>query len=193
MHNFYTFSQLSCAIGSLIADVALYPMETVLHRLHLQGSRTIIDNLDSGLEVVPVLTRYEGFFDCCESVRSDEGFGGFYRGFGALILQYAIRLAAIKTCTVIAREIVKLIKQTSPTSHGVVTPENLRCLNDEKEHSSVTSYNNMPINVTGSGEYISPSNSQSNQRIQQVGSGNYIPASSFTEDNDPYRHVRHAM
>ena len=178
-------------MGSLIADVALYPMETVLHRLHLQGSRTIIDNLDSGLEVVPVLTRYEGFFDCCESVRSDEGFGGFYRGFGALILQYAIRLAAIKTCTVLAGELFRLIKQTSP-SNGVVTVENLRRLNNDKGQS-VTKDNNIPMNVTGSGEYINQSNIQSNQRIQQGGFGNYIPASAFTEDNDPYRHVRHAM
>ena len=88
-------------------------METVLHRLHLQGSRTIIDNLDTGLEVVPVITRYEGFFDCCESVRSEEGFSGFYRGFGALILQYALRILAIKSCTLVAKEIVKFINQTN--------------------------------------------------------------------------------
>ena len=100
---------MSAAVGSLIADVVLYPLETVLNRLHLQGSRTIIDNLDSGFEVVPVITRYEGFFDCCESIRSEEGFGGFYRGFGALVLQYTVRLAAIKTCTVLAKEIVKYI------------------------------------------------------------------------------------
>jgi len=166
-------------------------METVLHRLHLQGSRTIIDNLDSGLEVVPVLTRYEGFFDCCESVRSDEGFGGFYRGFGALIFQYAIRLAAIKTCTVLAREISGLIKPSSLTSKGVITQENVRC--PDEKGQSVANDNNMPINMSGSGEYINPSNIQTNQRIQQAGFGNYIPASAFTEDNDPYRHVRHAM
>ncbi len=40
------------------ADVLLFPAETVLHRLHLQGSRTIIDNLDTGREVLPVTTGY---------------------------------------------------------------------------------------------------------------------------------------
>ncbi|NXY88674.1 S2546 protein, partial [Alcedo cyanopectus] len=32
--------------ASLCADVMLYPLETVLHRLHIQGTRTIIDNTD---------------------------------------------------------------------------------------------------------------------------------------------------
>jgi len=34
--------QVSSVIGFLAADVFLYPIETVLHRLHLQGTRTII-------------------------------------------------------------------------------------------------------------------------------------------------------
>ena len=50
--------------GHLLADVLLYPLETVLHRLHLQGTRTIIDDLDSGLSVLPITTRYDGVFDC---------------------------------------------------------------------------------------------------------------------------------
>ena len=44
-----------------MADTLLYPLETILHRLHLQGTRSIIDNLDSGIEVTPILTRYQ----CC--------------------------------------------------------------------------------------------------------------------------------
>jgi hypothetical protein len=39
-------------------DVLLFPFETILLRLHLQGSRTIIDNLDTGREVLPVTTGY---------------------------------------------------------------------------------------------------------------------------------------
>ena len=59
-HNnqFHTFA------GQFLADVLLYPLETALHRLHLQGTRTIIDDLDSGLTVLPVTTRYDGVFDC---------------------------------------------------------------------------------------------------------------------------------
>nr|XP_053642571.1 mitochondrial outer membrane protein SLC25A46-like isoform X2 [Cherax quadricarinatus] len=54
----------STFIGHLASDVLLYPLETILHRLHMQGTRTIIDSLDVGYEVKPILTRYEGFFDC---------------------------------------------------------------------------------------------------------------------------------
>ena len=32
------------------------PFETILHRIQLQGTRTIIDNLDSGYSVVPIMT-----------------------------------------------------------------------------------------------------------------------------------------
>lgn len=50
-------------IGHLFAEAALFPMETILHRIHLQGCRTIIDNLDTGREVIPIMTRYWEFKD----------------------------------------------------------------------------------------------------------------------------------
>jgi len=183
--------QVSSAVGSLIADATLYPLETVINRLHLQGSRTIIDNLDSGFEVVPVITRYEGFFDCCESIRSEEGFSGFYRGFGALVLQYTFRIAAIKTCTLLAKEIVKFINQTSVSSNDILIREYQR--NNQDQLSRVNS-NNVPANIQASGDYNSiPASQETSDSIQQSGFRNYIPASAFTDENDPYKHVRHAM
>ena len=59
-------------------------------QIEWRGSRTIIDDLDCGTAVVPVMTRYEGFFDCLETIRSEEGVWGFYRGFGGMIVQYAV-------------------------------------------------------------------------------------------------------
>lgn len=56
-------------------------------RLHLQGTRTIIDDLDDGLSVTPILTNFEGVVDCYKSVVSEEGSSGLYKGFGALVLQ----------------------------------------------------------------------------------------------------------
>ena len=41
--------QMSSIVGFLFADFILYPIETVLLRLHLQGTRTIIDNLGKTL------------------------------------------------------------------------------------------------------------------------------------------------
>ncbi|XP_077989272.1 mitochondrial outer membrane protein SLC25A46-like [Glandiceps talaboti] len=83
-------------MGHLAADVVLYPLETALHRLHIQGTRTIIDNTDFGTEVVPIDTQYEGLQDTFDSIRSLEGRMGFFKGFGALVLQYALHLAILK-------------------------------------------------------------------------------------------------
>lgn len=94
--------------GSLVADVMLFPLETVLHRLSLQGTRTIIDATDGAVAtgnggsplVLPVNTQYDGFNDCLHAIRRKEGGAGFYRGFGALLMQYTVHgalLAAART------------------------------------------------------------------------------------------------
>lgn len=44
----------------MTTDVLFFPFETILNRLHLQGTRTIVDNLDTGVSVLPILTNYEG-------------------------------------------------------------------------------------------------------------------------------------
>ncbi|KAK2140997.1 hypothetical protein LSH36_1186g00003 [Paralvinella palmiformis] len=82
--------------GNLLADTLLFPLETIIHRLCLQGTRTIIDNTDYGLGVIPIITRYEGFADCFQNVISEEGFAGLYKGFGALLLQYGLHMAILK-------------------------------------------------------------------------------------------------
>ena len=87
---------VSTFTGNLIADVMLYPVETVLHRLCVQGTRTIIDNTDTGLDVVPIITRYEGFFDCLKNIVLEEGVSGLYKGFGMVFIQYTIHLLLLK-------------------------------------------------------------------------------------------------
>lgn len=87
---------LATFTGSLLADITLYPLETILHRLCMQGTRTIIDNTDTGLGVVPIITRYEGTLDCFRSILSEEGFSGLYKGFGALVLQYCTHVAILR-------------------------------------------------------------------------------------------------
>ncbi|KAK1176338.1 solute carrier family 25 member 46 [Acipenser oxyrinchus oxyrinchus] len=82
--------------GNLCADVLLYPLETVLHRLYLQGTRTIIDNTDLGFEVLPINTQYEGLRDCINTIRKEEGTLGFYKGFGSIIVQYSLHAAVLQ-------------------------------------------------------------------------------------------------
>uniref|UniRef100_A0A8D0H152 Solute carrier family 25 member 46 n=1 Tax=Sphenodon punctatus TaxID=8508 RepID=A0A8D0H152_SPHPU len=88
-------------VASLCADVMLYPLETVLHRLHIQGTRTIIDNTDFGYEVLPINTQYEGMRDCINTIKRDEGMLGFYKGFGAVVVQYTLHVAILQLTKII--------------------------------------------------------------------------------------------
>ncbi|RZB77533.1 solute carrier family 25 member 46-like, partial [Asbolus verrucosus] len=83
-------------IANIASDVAFFPCETIIHRLYLQGTRTIVDNLDSGRSVLPILTNFAGAMDCYESCLASEGTLGLYKGFGALIMQYTIHIALIQ-------------------------------------------------------------------------------------------------
>nr|CAD7444057.1 unnamed protein product [Timema bartmani] len=110
-------------VGLFSADVAFYPLETILHRLHLQGTRTITDNLDSGYEVTPILTSYEGVWDCYYTTLSQEGVAGLYKGFGALVLQFAAHVAVIKITRLVLTEVSALV-QSNPSlpSPPMMTP-----------------------------------------------------------------------
>lgn len=94
-----SISQLSGQVGSLIA---LYPVENVINRLIVQGTRTIIDNTDNGIGVIPINTRYDGFWDCVQTINDTEGFGGFYKGFGALVLETAVMFMLLKAAKSVA-------------------------------------------------------------------------------------------
>lgn len=52
--------------------------------------------MDTGTGVIPIITRYDGFLDCVRGIVTDEGFAGLYKGFGALVLQYAIHAALLR-------------------------------------------------------------------------------------------------
>lgn len=39
---------LGTMLSTALSDLACYPFETVIHRLYIQGTRTLIDNLDTG-------------------------------------------------------------------------------------------------------------------------------------------------
>ncbi|CAL8127411.1 unnamed protein product [Orchesella dallaii] len=97
-------------IGHMVADILLFPLETIIHRLHLQGTRTIIDSLDTGFEVTPILTSYGGVLDCLRTTIDEEGFSGLYKGFGALILQYGVQMLLIRA--------VKVVLENTPLGGG---------------------------------------------------------------------------
>ena len=105
-------AQAAALTGHLVADTLLYPLETVLHRLHLQGTRSIIDNLDSGIEVTPILTRYEGVADCFSTILQEEGISGLFKGFGAVMLQYVVHFLVIKFSSKIISQVAQLFSDS---------------------------------------------------------------------------------
>lgn len=136
--------------GSLVSDLVVLPLETVLHRLSLQGTRTIIDHTDVGgalpavgvaatemggagtevggaLTVLPVNTQYCGFSDCCNSIRQREGAISFYRGLGALALQYALHAAALALSRAVLR--LAMDSKAVPEHPHVVNEGTAACRN----------------------------------------------------------------
>ncbi|KAJ6219005.1 hypothetical protein RDWZM_004817 [Blomia tropicalis] len=90
-------NELKCSLyANIIADVVLYPFQTVLYRLFLQGTRTLIDNVDGRTAVIPLITNYESASDCYNSIMKYEGNAGLFKGFGALILQYSLQASLIQ-------------------------------------------------------------------------------------------------
>lgn len=86
-------------ISFLSAEVVFFPLETVVHRLILQGARKFTNDLDCGSSVVEIFSSHDGFFDCCDNIMWLEGKLGLYKGFGALVLQamcyhYCIKLVS---------------------------------------------------------------------------------------------------
>lgn len=95
----------------------------------MQGTRTIIDNLDTGKSVIPILTGYEGFMDCYNTTVAKEGVAGLYKGFGALVLQLAAHLAIIKLTTWVVSEVSNLLKPAkSPTNSDDSAPSQQKYL-----------------------------------------------------------------
>ena len=92
-------------LALFIPEVVLYPLETALYQLYVQGTRTIIDDMDTGSGVVPLCTNYDGVMDCFRSIWRQEGLGGFYKGFGALLIQCFIHWLVLKLTQFVYREL----------------------------------------------------------------------------------------
>lgn len=69
------FAQTSSMV---LTDLILYPFETIVHRMYIQGTRTLIDNMDTGLSAVSMTVKYSGYFDCVRQVLETEGFWALY-------------------------------------------------------------------------------------------------------------------
>nr|AKN21585.1 slc25a-17 [Schmidtea mediterranea] len=95
----YYCELFSTVMGSFTADVILFPMEVIVNRLCIQGTRVLIDNMDNPYEMVPITTAYYGTRHALNTILNEtergEGSGGLYKGFGALVIQYSIQFLLI--------------------------------------------------------------------------------------------------
>jgi solute carrier family 25 protein 46 len=103
----------------------------------LQGTRTIIDNLDSGYEVIPILTSYEGARDCYVTIVQQEGVAGLYKGFGALILQFLAHVAVIKLTKIVLTEISNMLCVRKPPASASSHPDLARVSPSHQDFSNV--------------------------------------------------------
>ncbi|XP_033242995.1 solute carrier family 25 member 46 isoform X2 [Drosophila miranda] len=124
-------------IATLTTELIFFPFETILHRLQLQGTRTIIDNLDNGYAVVPILTNYQGAVDCYRTTIISEGFAGLYKGFGAMILQFSVHIAVIKMAQWIVTKITEVISNRPPPC--IVQYYNLECVAGKSSSTTISS------------------------------------------------------
>ena len=109
-------------------------IDLIFCRIHLQGTRTIIDNLDSGREVIPILTSYEGPIDCYDTTLRQEGVSGLYKGFGALVLQFMAHTALVKLTKFVLTQATQLLRSSSPPPPSVTsTSTALVSTKDSKE------------------------------------------------------------
>ncbi|KAF8368201.1 slc-25A46, partial [Pristionchus pacificus] len=77
--------------STVLTDLILFPIETVMHRLYVQGTRTLIDNMDTGIMTISMKIKYDGFFHCLKSIIQTEGCWALYAGVGAVMLEYGLQ------------------------------------------------------------------------------------------------------
>ncbi|VDM61157.1 unnamed protein product [Angiostrongylus costaricensis] len=136
------FAQTSSTITT---DLILFPIETVMHRMYIQGTRTLIDNLDTGLSAISITAKYSGFVDCLRSVLQHEGFWALYSGVGALALEYLLHSLlhqAVRACFDRGSEVCSISSSFVGTSSGTISgpvPQSLSpVISPRKQHSSHT-------------------------------------------------------
>ncbi len=82
-------------VSSFVTETFLYPLETILVRLYCQGMPGLVDNVQTGSDVMFISTYYSGVLDCIREVWNAEGLWGFYKGFSSLLLRYAVHGALL--------------------------------------------------------------------------------------------------
>ncbi|CAF0974296.1 unnamed protein product [Didymodactylos carnosus] len=112
-----TYASIIARVASAFLSQAIfYPIETVVHRLHVQGVRAIIDNTDTGVGVLPINSSYSGFMNCLRSIEETEGSSGLYKGFGCILLKFSFLYGGMLLAHGVAKKFIQ------PTSSPIQSP-----------------------------------------------------------------------
>jgi solute carrier family 25, member 46 len=73
------------------------------------------------------MTRYDGAIDCYTAIMAEEGVAGLYKGFGGLVLQYALHVAVLKLTRLgfdlmSSRDVAPTVEDVPPTSYESMRP-----------------------------------------------------------------------
>lgn len=195
-------------VGAGVADTLLYPLDTVVCRLQLQGTRTIIDSLDSGYQMKPILTRYTGFWSCVASILDTEGYWGFFKGFGAVTLQYLAYYAVTRLAQFAVREVCysmnfsqRPVKQLealppAPPPGPVAPPTSTQPANRDAAYMPRSSVSSPTlVQVANRSAATTPAAAEASHRNAGFSSASYAPPTTYSQApycNDArYRNVGH--
>jgi hypothetical protein len=83
-------------------------VETIVHRLHVQGVRAIIDNTDTGVGVLPINSSsyYTDFWSCFKSIEETEGSSALYKGIGCVLLKFSLLYGGMLLAHGVAKKFV---------------------------------------------------------------------------------------
>uniref|UniRef100_A0A0K0DS92 Solute carrier family 25 member 46 n=1 Tax=Strongyloides stercoralis TaxID=6248 RepID=A0A0K0DS92_STRER len=109
----------------IVADALLYPFETILHRLYIQGTRTLIDNMDTGASAISISAKYLGIKDCIQQMWEKEHKWVFLSGIGALMLQTGLQLSLLKCTRYVLEYGTKTPNSTPDHVHLIHRPDPL--------------------------------------------------------------------
>ena len=117
-----TYASIIARIASgFFGQLLFYPVETIVHRLHVQGIRAIIDNTDTGVGVLPINSSiyYTDFWSCFKSIEETEGSSALYKGIGCVLLKFSLLYGGMLLAHGLAK---KFVMENKSASIPVNTP-----------------------------------------------------------------------
>ncbi|CAF3776518.1 unnamed protein product [Rotaria sp. Silwood1] len=79
-------SLIAYIVADFFGQLLFYSIETIVHRLHVQGVRTIVDNTDIAVGVLPIdlFIYYRDFRSCLKSIKEMEASANLYKDMGCV-------------------------------------------------------------------------------------------------------------